>query len=115
MDMLCRCNRRWSAIASVVAMMVLAAGCASTQPAATNTTTPPRAALPAPPSCNAGPAQFVLGQAPSPQLMESARAAANAGMVRVIRSDQPFGSQQRADRLNLQLDRHYRITSARCG
>ncbi|KRG72011.1 hypothetical protein [Pseudoxanthomonas dokdonensis] len=111
MEIFCRNGSRFTA---AVATTLLVAACASNPPARAPAVAT-RSSLPPAPPCNAGAAQFAIGQSPSPQLMESARAAAHAGMVRVIRNEQPFGSQQRADRLNLQLDRNYRITSARCG
>lgn len=54
--------------------------------------------------CNPEPAQFAVGRVATPALIESAREAAGARMVRVLRPDMAVTQEYSPDRLNLLVD-----------
>jgi hypothetical protein len=70
---------------------------------------------PASPShCDADKASDALGQLPLADVVESARKAAGAEVVRTLRQGQPITKEFRVGRLNLMLDADGRIASANC-
>lgn len=103
-------------LAAPIALMTLLAACGSSAPPRTSAAVAPKAApAPLPPQCNTVPANFVVGQFITPELMEKARAAANADFARAVRSDQVITQEFRAGRLNLHLDAQRRILRVSCG
>ena len=56
-----------------------------------------------------------IGQLPLAEVVEAARKAAGAEIVRTLRQGQPITKEFRVGRLNLVLDAEGRITSANCG
>ena len=64
--------------------------------------------------CDAGKASAVVGQLPTPETEEQARASAGAEVVRVLRHDQPITKEFRIGRLNLVLDAEGRIARVNC-
>jgi hypothetical protein len=54
--------------------------------------------------CNPAPAQFAVGRVATPALIESAREAAGARMVRVLRPDMAVTQEYSPDRLNILVD-----------
>lgn len=54
--------------------------------------------------CNPEPAQFAVGRVATPALIESAREAAGARMVRVLRPDMAVTQEYSPDRLNILVD-----------
>lgn len=77
---------------------------------------PPQPATgPASPShCDADKAADAIGQLPSAEVMEAARQAASAEVVRTLRQGQPITKEFRVGRLNLVLDAEGRIASVNC-
>lgn len=79
----------------------------------------PAAAPPSVPSaggtCNAGPAQFAVGQAYGEALGEDARRRSGARVLRVVRPGQVVTMEFNEQRLTLQLDAGQRVQAARCG
>lgn len=70
---------------------------------------------PASPShCDADKASTTIGQLPSAEVVEAARKAAGAEVVRTLRQGQPITKEFRVGRLNLVLDAEGRIASANC-
>ncbi|MGH8061617.1 MAG: I78 family peptidase inhibitor [Pseudoxanthomonas sp.] len=70
---------------------------------------------PASPShCDAGKASNAIGQLPLAEVVEAARNAAGAEVVRTLRQGQPITKEFRVGRLNLVLDAEGRIGSANC-
>lgn len=77
----------------------------------------PRQAVTAPASpshCDAGKASVAIGQLPLAGVVEAARKAAGAEVVRTLRQGQPITKEFRVGRLNLVLDLEGRIASANC-
>jgi hypothetical protein len=71
---------------------------------------------PASPShCDAAKASEAIGQLPLAEVLEAARQAAGAEVVRTLRQGQPITKEFRVGRLNLVLDAEGRIASASCG
>jgi hypothetical protein len=107
----------------VFAASVLLAACTSTTPASDNTmSTDPAASTPsaaAPPSmasdCKAEAAQQFVGQKATPEVVEAARVAAGAAIVRALRPDMPTTMDYRVDRLNLRTDTNDVVASVDCG
>lgn len=86
-------------------------------PAPENTASPPSVpAVEAASSahCDAGKAKDAIGQLPSPETQEQARADAGAEIVRVLRYNQPITKEFRVGRLNLVLDAEGKIASINC-
>lgn len=85
-------------------------------PAPENTAPPPTPAVEAASSahCDAGKAKDAVGQLPSPETQERARADAGAEIVRVLRHNQPITKEFRVGRLNLVLDAEGKIASINC-
>ncbi|TCT04562.1 peptidase inhibitor I78 family protein [Tepidamorphus gemmatus] len=54
--------------------------------------------------CNPAPAQFAIGRVATPALIESARQAAGARLVRVLRPDMAVTQEYSPDRLNVLVD-----------
>jgi hypothetical protein len=70
---------------------------------------------PASPShCDAGKAHDAIGQLPLAEVLEAARKAAGAEVVRTLRQGQAITKEFRVGRLNLVLDAKGRIASANC-
>ena len=78
----------------------------------------PPAPPPSPPvsgNCDAKQAQWAIGEPASDDLLERARKAASAGSARFLRPNQPITMEFLGSRLNLDLDAHDVVRSARCG
>lgn len=69
-------------------------------------------ALPA--HCDAAKVTAAIGQRPQAEVVEAARIAAGAEVVRTLRQGQPITKEFRVGRLNLVLDADGRIASANC-
>lgn len=67
-----------------------------------------------PARCDAGKASDALGQLPLAEVVEAARKAAGADVVRTLRQGQPITKEFRVGRLNLVLDADGTIASANC-
>jgi peptidase inhibitor I78 family protein len=67
-----------------------------------------------PSHCDAGKAAAAIGQLPLAEVVEAARKAAGAEVVRTLRQGQPITKEFRVGRLNLVLDAEGRIASANC-
>lgn len=67
-----------------------------------------------PAHCDAGKASAAIGQLPQAEVVEAARKAAGAEVVRTLRQGQPITKEFRVGRLNLVLDADGRIASANC-
>lgn len=88
-----------------VLTLLVATGCASQPPAAP----PPSSA------CNAAAAQAAIGKPATASVMEEARRAANARMVRMLRPGQVVTLEFNAERLNLEVDAANVVRRASCG
>jgi hypothetical protein len=66
-------------------------------------------------SCDAGKAQWAIGQRATDELLEQARAAAGARTARFLRPDQPITREYFGWRLNLGLNEHDVVRSVNCG
>jgi len=86
----------------VTLLSLVAAGCAGNAP-------------PAAFSCNAAAAQSAVGKVANVQLMEDARRAANARMVRTLRPGEAVTLEFNAERLNLEVDAANVVQRVRCG
>ena len=80
----------------------------------------PHAPQPAPPpptqdSCNAAPAQGLVGREASPALAAEAQRLTGARTWRWLRPGQIVTMEYRADRLNIHLDRQNRVVRITCG
>lgn len=64
--------------------------------------------------CDAGKASVAIGQLPRAEVVEAARLAAGAEVVRTLRPGQAITKEFRVGRLNLVLDADGRIASAHC-
>lgn len=98
------------------AVALLLAGCATDMPGPR----PPGGGRPPPPlpgpdRCDAGPAQFVVGQTYSRRTSNAAQRAAGARVVRRLAPDQPTTREYLAGRLNIVVGARGRIQSLRCG
>lgn len=92
----------------------LLAGCTAPRPAAA----PPTVSAgpgPAGGTCNAQPAQAVVGKPGTASVVEDARVRSGARMARVLRPNQAVTLEFNAERLNLVVDTAGTITAARCG
>ena len=65
--------------------------------------------------CNADGAQFAVGQAASPQLLEQARARSGSQAARILMPDDMVTLEYRSDRLNLNADSTGKVTRVNCG
>ncbi|SFE10864.1 I78 family peptidase inhibitor [Paracidovorax konjaci] len=101
-----------------VALALLAAGCStanlpwggSATPAATGPTGAPVGG-----TCDAAPAQALIGQNSTAKVVEDARVRSGAHLARVLRPGQMVTKEFDAQRLNLEVDGNGRITAVRCG
>ena len=93
-------------IAIVLAPLLLAA-CAQTAQ--------PPAASPSQGTCQAGPAEFAVGQVATPTVVAQAQRRAGAQRARVLRPGQVVTMEFDAGRLNLDVDAGDRVTRVRCG
>src|SRR5215475_13004003 len=66
-------------------------------------------------SCTATNAQFAIGSAASPEVLERARVAAHAASARFLRPNQPITMEFLGSRLNLNLTEQDVVHSAYCG
>jgi hypothetical protein len=100
---------------SAVVLSLAISACAQA-PTPETAAVPPRPATdPASPShCDAGKASAAIGQLPLAEVVEAARQAAGAEVVRTLRQGQPITKEFRVGRLNLVLDAEGRIASANC-
>ncbi|CAM3582973.1 I78 family peptidase inhibitor [Paracidovorax anthurii] len=101
------------------AIALLASGC-STANMPWGSSAPPVPAVsstgaPVGGTCNAQPAQALIGQNSTAKVVEDARVRAGAHMARVVRPGQLVTQEYDAQRLNLDIDPTGRITGARCG
>ncbi len=64
--------------------------------------------------CDASKAASAIGRLPLAEVVEAARQAAGAEMVRTLRQGQPITKEFRVGRLNLVLDAQGRIASVNC-
>lgn len=105
-------NRRSTAgFLSAAALAFALAGCTSMSGA-------PPMSDPMPPAmsqCHADGLQSFVGQAATPQLLESARQRAGARVVRVLRPDQMVTMEFREDRLSVHVDAANVVTRIVCG
>lgn len=67
-----------------------------------------------PSHCDADKASDAIGQLPLAEVVEAARKAAGAEVVRTLRQGQPITKEFRVGRLNLLLDAGGRIENANC-
>ena len=99
--------------------LVLALGACAT-PAESGTLQPPPTEQPPPPvpaqaSCNPEAAQPYVGQVATADVVEKARVAAGAEMVRTLKPGQVVTMEYRSGRLNLDVNGGNVVTGARCG
>jgi hypothetical protein len=87
---------------AAAALAWLAAGCTANAPPATF-------------ACNAAAAQSAVGKVANVALMEDARRAANARMVRTLRPGEVVTMEFNAERLNLEVDAANVVQKVRCG
>jgi len=92
----------------MIAPALLAATACTTMP----TNTPPAAK---PESCNALPAQGLIGRAASAELAAEAQRLSGAEMVRWLQPGQVVTMEYRHGRLNIVLDKDNRVQSINCG
>ena len=98
---------------STLAITALLAACAAPQrtaPIAIRTEIPPRGGR-----CDAGPAQSAVGKMATARTVEAARVASGALMARTIAPGQKLTKEMDAERLNVVLDGHGKITGVHCG
>ncbi|WP_343592152.1 I78 family peptidase inhibitor [Paracidovorax wautersii] len=109
--------RNAASTALTLATLALAAGCTSTSPFGSGSTSPvPDSATPPVGGvCNAQPAQGFVGQMSTAKVVEAARVSSGANMARVLRPGQMITKEYDTQRLNLQIDATGRITSVNCG
>ena len=88
-----------------LALLATAAGCtsASGEPGFSGRT------------CDAGPAQSLVGQPASSEIAATAQKLTGAGAVRWLQPGEIITMEYRSDRLNLVLDGQNRIEAIRCG
>jgi hypothetical protein len=91
----------------ILLLLPIIAACAQQAPAA-----PPASAGS---TCNAGPAQFAVGQVYSERVGDEARLRSGARFLRVVREGQVVTMEFNAERLTVQLDGGQRVQAARCG
>ncbi len=102
-------------LALSLSLAVPACAQAPTTGAATAVAPPKAAVNPASPlHCDADKAANAIGQLPLAEVVEAARQAAGAEVVRTLRQGQPITKEFRVGRLNLMLDAEGRIASAHC-
>jgi hypothetical protein len=65
--------------------------------------------------CDASKTSDAIGQLPRAEVVEAARKAAGAQVVRTLRQGQPVTKEFQVGRLNLLLDARGKVASARCG
>lgn len=75
----------------------------------------PRPAPPDTGTCNAGAAQWAVGERASDDLLARARVAAGAGSARFIRPNEPITMEYLGSRLNLLLNHQDIVVSVGCG
>ncbi len=66
-------------------------------------------------TCNAAPAQGLIGRQSSPELGAEAQRLTGAARMRWMRPGQMVTMDYREDRLNIDLDEQGRVTGLRCG
>jgi len=108
----------------VLPLALLAAAlsaCATSEPPATEpsppSTTAPAVPAPAEPqsACKPEPAQQFVGQTATADVVEKARVAAGAQLVRTLKPGQVVTMEYHSSRLNLDVSDANVITGARCG
>lgn len=104
---------RLSAWTGPLATLTLLAGCASPGLAPGPATGPTGAPLGG--TCDAAPAQSLVGQNNTAKVVEAARVRSGALMVRVLRPGQMVTKEFDAQRLNLEVNAAGRIIAVRCG
>ncbi|KAF1716680.1 hypothetical protein CSC74_07240 [Pseudoxanthomonas yeongjuensis] len=104
-----------SLMLSAIVLSLALSACAQAPTSEAAAVPPQPATDPASPShCDAGKASDAIGQLPSAVVVEAARKAAGAEVVRTLRQGQPITKEFRVGRLNLVLDAEGRIASANC-
>lgn len=105
-----------SSMLSAVALSLALSACAQAPTSEAAVVPSQPATDPTSPShCDAGKVSDALGQLPLAEVVEAARKAAGAEVVRTLRQGQPISKEFRVGRLNLVLDTQGRIASANCG
>lgn len=66
-------------------------------------------------TCNAQPAQALIGQNSTARVVEDARVRSGSQLARLLRPGQIVTKEYDPQRLNLEVDGSGRITAARCG
>lgn len=98
------------AAALTCALSLSLGACATTPAPDDGGATPPATA-----SCNAEAAQSVVGQQATAEVVEQARSAAGADIVRTLKPDQVVTMEYREGRLNVVVDDNNVVTGVRCG
>lgn len=101
----------FSRLPALLAAVALSA-CATTLPPTGGASAPQ---APAARSCQAEPAQAVIGQSATTSVVEQARQRAGARSARVLRPDQVVTLEFDGTRLNLDVDASSRVVRVRCG
>lgn len=101
-----------TALVLAAAMM---AGCSSTSESSGSATQDSTAVDSGYSSCDASAAQFTVGKAASPALLEQAKAKAGAQTARALGPNDMVTLEYRSDRLNLNTDRAGTVTRVNCG
>ncbi len=65
--------------------------------------------------CDAAPAQFAMGQAGTPELLEEARVRAGAKTARILQPNQAVTMEYNFQRLNLRVDDKNMVDLVSCG
>ncbi|MDO9402746.1 MAG: I78 family peptidase inhibitor [Polaromonas sp.] len=100
---------------AALALPVLLAACAAPSSGNPSTAIPGTAGPAAGGTCNAAPAQAVLGRVATAAVVEDARQRSGARMARVLRPNQVVTMEFSAERLNLSVDAASKITRVTCG
>lgn len=66
-------------------------------------------------TCNVEAARFLLGKTVDERIADTARVRSGARLVRVLRPGMPADDEQRASRLDLEVDSLGQVTAVRCG
>jgi Peptidase inhibitor I78 family len=95
----------------------LAVGCGTVDSIGTppSSVPAPETSPPGGASCDAAKAQSVIGRLPSNDLLERARAAAQAGSARFLRHNEPITMEFLGSRLNLVLNERGVVHATYCG
>jgi len=104
-----------SSMLSAMVMSFAVSACAQAPTSDAAAGPPPPVTYPTSPShCDADKVTAAIGQLPQAEVVEAARIAAGAEVVRTLRQGQAITKEFRVGRLNLVLDADGRIASANC-